>query len=272
MKNNNIVLGGNTMISVITVCLNCKDELRDTIDSVLSQNETGIEYIIKDGGSTDGTIEVLESYAEIFKYKGIAFKMISCPDTGIYDAMNQALSQAEGDIINFLNAGDMYYRNDVLKEVYQVSKNNNSDILYGDSLWVLKNGSKYVSINNHVKLENGKGLNQQAVFYRKNSFMDRKFDNDFKILGDFEFFLYLINKGFSFYKINSILVRYNRYGVSSTNVKRTYEEQLKLKDIYHIKIKEKSNFRMMISEFINKTMPVLNDYLSCFHDLEDKDK
>ena len=92
--------------SIITVCLNAGNDLSDTVDSILNQTYNDYELIIKDGMSTDGSIEKLPQNSHI--------KLIQCKDSGIYDAMNQGIMEAQGDYCIFINAGDTIYCNDTL--------------------------------------------------------------------------------------------------------------------------------------------------------------
>ena len=101
-------------ISIITVVWNNKDTIRDAIESVLSQTYKNIEYIIIDGASTDGTVEIIKCYGnEISKF-------ISEPDNGLYDAMNKGIKLATGDIIGILNSDDVYINNQVIEKVVKV--------------------------------------------------------------------------------------------------------------------------------------------------------
>lgn len=94
-------------ISVVTVCFNAAATIRRTIDSVLGQTGPSVEYLVVDGGSTDGTIEILQSYGTQLSY-------LSEPDAGIYDAMNKGVSRARGRWIHLLNADDWYAAPDAL--------------------------------------------------------------------------------------------------------------------------------------------------------------
>ena len=99
-------------ISVVTVCYNAADTIEKTILSVLNQTYHDIEYIIIDGGSTDGTVEIIRKYADKIAY------WVSEPDKGIYDAMNKGIEVATGEWINFMNAGDRFYKSDVIKLIF----------------------------------------------------------------------------------------------------------------------------------------------------------
>ena len=96
-------------ISVITITFNAEQFLRETMQSVLGQSYTNIEYIIVDGKSTDGTVEIIKSFEGGMKAKSIEFRWISEPDSGLYDAMNKGLRMATGDFVWFVNAGDRIF-------------------------------------------------------------------------------------------------------------------------------------------------------------------
>ena len=101
--------GAGVKVSVITVCMNAEKTIARTLDSVVSQTYDGpLEYIIKDGGSKDGTLKIAESYRERFKERGIAYGIVSTPDKGIYDAMNQGIDLTEGELVGIINADDIY--------------------------------------------------------------------------------------------------------------------------------------------------------------------
>ena len=110
-------------ITVITICYNAINRVRETIESVCNQTYPDIEYLIIDGASTDGTKEIL---AEYLRFPNI--KIYSEKDFGIYNAMNRGIARASGDYIFFLNAGDTLYNKYVLEEMYQYIKEDTKSI------------------------------------------------------------------------------------------------------------------------------------------------
>jgi len=117
-------------ISVITVVLNNKAYIAECINSVISQTYKNFEYIIVDGNSTDGTLDIIEGYGDKIS------RCISEIDHGIYDAMNKGISVASGDIIGFLNADDVYYSSNVLENVVLAMSDQKVDACYSDLLYV----------------------------------------------------------------------------------------------------------------------------------------
>ena len=117
-------------ISIITVVLNNKKYIEDCIQGVLEQTYQNIEYIVVDGGSTDGTLDIIK------KYDDKITKWISEPDRGIYDAMNKGISMATGDVVGILNADDVYYDCNVLGSVADIMRNANIDACYSDLVYV----------------------------------------------------------------------------------------------------------------------------------------
>ena len=133
-------------ISVITVVFNDVANIRTTIESFFSQTWEDKEYIVIDGGSTDGTVDIIKEYADKLAY------WCSEKDNGIYDAMNKGIVHATGDWINILNSGDYYASNDALNKVITLALDiNSTDILYANSIEQLPNGDKiYVEANNVI--------------------------------------------------------------------------------------------------------------------------
>ncbi len=120
-------------ISIVTVTYNCKEQLRETIDSIVSQTYKNIEFLVIDGGSTDGTLDVVKEYQAKIDY------WISEPDKGIYDAMNKGLKTVTGDFVLFLNAGDVFFSKRTLQQI-PFEKNFDADVFYGETLIVSEKG------------------------------------------------------------------------------------------------------------------------------------
>ncbi|MVM41900.1 glycosyltransferase [Spirosoma sp. HMF3257] len=123
-------------VSIITVVYNGAAFIRDCIESILNQTYSDIEYIIVDGQSTDGTVEIVQSYGTKVA------RFISEPDKGLYDAMNKGIGLATGEVIGLLNADDFYRHNRVIENMVATFKRTDSDAVYGDMLYVDRTNPK----------------------------------------------------------------------------------------------------------------------------------
>jgi len=117
-------------ISIITVILNNAATIRTTIQSVLNQTHPDLEYIVVDGGSTDGSKEIIKSFGSKIT------KFLSEPDHGMYDALNKGIRMANGEIIGILNSDDLYTNNEILAKVAETFSKNNIDSLFADVRFV----------------------------------------------------------------------------------------------------------------------------------------
>ena len=187
-------------ITIITATYNSGKTVRDTIESVLRQTYTDYEYIIKDGGSKDNTLEIVKEYAHKF---GERLKIISEPDGGIYDAMNKGLEAATGDVIGILNSDDFYTSDDVLQTIADAfEKDDSLDAVYADIHFVkdadLTNCVRYYSSAHFKRKYMRFGfMPAHPSFYCRRECYEKYgfFDTSFKIAADFENLLRLIYKG-----------------------------------------------------------------------------
>ena len=120
----------NYKISIITVSFNSVITIRDTIESIISQDYNNIEYIIIDAGSKDGTLDIIKEYKEHISY------FISEADNGIYDGMNKGIAAATGDIVGILNSDDFYPNSFIISNVASTFEKQGCDAVYGDLVYV----------------------------------------------------------------------------------------------------------------------------------------
>ena len=185
----------STKISIITVSFNSAKTIKDTIESIISQNYNNIEYLIIDGGSLDGTIDIAKKYSNHIEY------IVSDSDNGIYDAMNKGIKAATGDIIGILNSDDFYPNSEIISNVAKIFSKSECDCLYGDLVYVNKRDRQKIvrywksgdfSIS---KLENGWTLPHPTFFVRKSVYDEYGlYNTDFKTASDYEMILRLLYK------------------------------------------------------------------------------
>lgn len=182
-------------VSVVTVCFNSVDTLEDTIRSVLTQDYDHLEHILVDGGSTDGTVDLAA------KYNGRIRKFVSEPDRGIYDAMNKGVHLAEGEVIAFLNADDVYTSPTVISDIVAALKADHADAVYGDLVYVgRRSGQRIVRYWQAGEYQPGafhRGWAPPHPTFFCRSALFRKFgafDPNYRIAGDFELMLRFIER------------------------------------------------------------------------------
>ena len=173
------------LISVVTVCFNAEKDIEYTIESILNQDYAHYEYLIKDGGSLDSTIQIAEKYKDKFKEKNISFRIVSKIDNGIYDAMNKALEFISGEWVIYINAGDALYDNHTLSKLSE-DVSPEYDILYGNA--VLTDRGKYKLLKAGVE-EDWQKTNpmcHQATLTRTDVVRKFLFDTRYEISADYD--------------------------------------------------------------------------------------
>jgi len=173
-------------LSVITIVYNNVRDIERTVLSVLNQTYPNIEYLIIDGASTDGTLEILK------KYEGRITKLISEKDKGIYDAMNKGLSLASGDYILFMNSGDEIYASDIVEKVFATKSD--ADIYYGETEMYDENW-KSLGQRRHKTPETfswkdfkyGMSISHQAIYIRRS--LTEAYDPKYKLSADIDWII-----------------------------------------------------------------------------------
>ncbi len=213
----------DVQVSIVTVVLNDEKNIKKTINSVLNQTYLNIEYIVIDGGSTDGTLDVIEKYNDKINY------WISEKDGGIYDAMNKGILQSSGDVIGIINSGDSYNLN-TIQLVVDSYKTYGSDFFYFGNVNLINNNKKSkevrsVNTNSFFFMRSGMSIPHPAVFvpskvYKKCGL----FSLNYSIVSDYDF-LYRLTKVYNikYIYLNKILANFTDGGISS-NVKKVVFE------------------------------------------------
>ncbi len=201
-------------LSIITVTYNCVKTIEKTVLSVLSQNTDDIEYIIIDGGSTDGTLDVLNRYSSSFSH------FIIEPDDGIYDAMNKGIALASGDYIAFIN-GDDWYEDDALLFVVNRINESRADVYYGNVI-------RYFGGKTEKWIPGGiEELNWHLPFGHQGVFVKRteiRFDTSYKIAADYKMMLKLYDAGMRFEYMPFDVACFSMGGISNKNEYNTLTE------------------------------------------------
>lgn len=232
------------LISIVTVVYNGDAFLRRSIDSVIAQDYPYKEHVILDGGSTDGTLAILQEYD-----KNIAFWK-SERDKGIYDAMNKALPYCKGDYVIFLNADDYFASDDVLSKLVAISADGAADGVCGRVRLVDAKGGHLHEIATlpHDKFA---FLMHQGFMYKKafHAFAG-EYDITYKVNADYDFYLRLLNENRKFVYTDILVANMQTGGVSSQFAYLTAAETL------HIHLKNKLNVRKALSLFGIKILKI----------------
>jgi len=192
----------NPKISIVTVSYNTIAIIEETILSIINQTYTNIEYMIIDGGSTDGTINIINKYSNKISY------WISENDKGIYDAMNKAINIASGEWIIFINAGDKLYSNTIISDIFSNSQNY-ADVYYGDHI-IESFHKQIVKIGNNPFYYKSSGyrsmgFSHQTVFVKTELARNELFDLSFKCCADYKMIYNLYKNGNTFCYIPKII-------------------------------------------------------------------
>lgn len=229
-------------ITIITVNYNNKIGLKKTIDSVLTQNLNLIEYIVIDGGSTDGSKEILENNVKINYW-------VSEKDNGIYHAMNKGIEIATGDYLLFLNSGDVLFNENTIKNVIPIFSSRKS-LYYGDII-TEKNSELLYKWDHPNQLSLlyflAYSLPHQATFIKRELIKNARYNENYRIISDWVFTVNsIIKEKESYEKINEVISIYNFEGISSNL------------DNYNLVFEEKVSY---LSENFNITKEELSFYL-----------
>lgn len=217
--------------SIITINYNNKIGLEKTILSITSQSFNNYEYIIIDGGSNDGSTEIINKYKDKINF------WVSEPDKGVYNAMNKGIAKTTGDYINFMNSGDSFHSSNTLSEIDKII--HNEDII---------TGSFYDETNSRIHRISKKDVtlltllketfNHQSTFYKKSLFDNRLYDENYRIQSDSKFNMQsIIFDNCSIKVIDTIIANYDFNGISGRDKVLVEEEWQKLlHELYPMRI------------------------------------
>ncbi len=214
--------GAKPILSVITIVYNNVSDIERTILSVLNQTYAGIEYIVVDGLSNDGTLEVIK------RYKSRIAKLISEKDEGIYDAMNKGLAAATGDYVIFMNSGDEFYDVDTVAAVF--ASGDDADIYYGETEMIDAKGQS-LGQRRHKAPEQftwrsfkfGMSVSHQAIYIKRS--LVEPYDRRYQLSSDIDWIIRAAKKAKKIMNVNRYVAKYLVGGMSKKKHRQSLEER-----------------------------------------------
>ena len=239
------------LISVVTVVFNDEENIGKTIESVLSQDisQSELEYIIIDGGSTDGTVDVIKRYINNISV------FVSEKDSGIYNAMNKSLKYITGKWCMFLNSGDTLckYAFDILKIVPNVTTD--VAIIHGNVIRSFSQGK----VREKMSFEEGEfpHVCHQAAIIRSDVMKTFGYNENYHICADLDFFKKVFDSGYKFFYVNQDIAIYDMNGYSSYNIIKYAKEKKKI----GFKLTPLDMLGFYLKSFLARLWPLLYNYL-----------
>lgn len=217
---------GQPLVTIVSVVFNGARQIEATIQSVISQTYGNIEYLIVDGGSEDGTLDILRKYEERIDY------WVSERDTGIYEAMNKGIDLAGGNWINFMNAGDSLFDEKTISSIFSnMAKTHGFDVIYGDVLMVYPQYGGMTKARKAGRLSDlwkGMQFSHQSVLIAAEYIKLNKFNPAYKLAADFDLLYSAYRQCRPFFYTGQILASTSAGGISDLQRVRVYRERLRI--------------------------------------------
>lgn len=221
-------MNSKPLITIATVVYNGEKYLEETIKSVINQSYEDVEYIIIDGASTDGTVEIIKKYEDKIDY------WLSEGDKGIYDAMNKGIAKAAGEYIMFMNSGDRFFDINVLEELsFFLKKSQFPEIIYGNT--VLEYDENYKKIENpgeNIKFWFGLPFCHQSMAIKTELQKENLFDTSYNIYSDYDNYYKLWVQGYQFTYVGKSISCFNFDGLSSRLTLEGFREMYQIGSKY----------------------------------------
>jgi glycosyltransferase involved in cell wall biosynthesis len=218
----------NPLVSIVTVCLNAERTIQGTIDSVLGQTYTHLDYIIVDGKSSDRTLEIVRECEARSQGR---LRWISERDSGIYDAMNKGIALAKGTIVGIINSDD-WYEPDAVQRVVESYRVHGAGVHYG-ILRVLDHDQEIMLRLIHWRYLHREVVGHPAFFVTRDIYQRHgRFDLVYKIAADYDLMMRFIDKRVPFHQIDEILANFSQGGKSTSSVSVAVEEWARIRNKY----------------------------------------
>lgn len=234
-------------VSIITIAYNSEAEIGRTIESVLAQNYSDMEYLVIDGASTDGTVAKAQAYRQAFQKKGIDYRIYSEPDRGIYDAMNKGILQAQGDIIGIINSGDRYEPRAVQTAVRTFQKKN-CELLFGNVRIYVNDRQGFVKKARQRRFyQTSRDWNHPSMFVKSELYKQYPF-RGLGIHDDYGFYLRMRKQKRRIVVVNRLMASFQMGGAS--NHKSLREAKKRILDRYRFCYRINGYSRLYLAECI----------------------
>jgi glycosyltransferase involved in cell wall biosynthesis len=219
-------------LSVVTIVYNDIVHIENTIRSVLSQTYSDIEYIIIDGGSTDGTVEIIKKYSEQISFWS------SERDNGLYDAMNKGLDRVTGDYVCFLNSGDLFYEPTTIAKIFGSTEEKDIDVFYGDTVIIDEQGrikgKRRLPIPEKLtwkSFRNGMLVSHQAFIASMK--IVPKYDLRYSLSSDFDWTIRILKRAKKTYNVHFTIIKFLDGGLTKKRLIRSLYERYKIMIKYY---------------------------------------
>lgn len=227
-------ISADPTVSIITVTYNSEKTLRHTIESVLAQTYTKIEYWIIDGASSDHTVEIAEAYRPKLQAKGIRYHILSEPDSGIYDAMNKGIRHATGEIIGIINSDD-WYEPEAVQTAVETFQHTACDLMYANIRMYKADGSSFVKKARTRKFQTSRDWNHPTTFVRSECYKEHPF-RQLGIHDDYGFFLQMRKLGKRIVTVDKVLADFHMGGASNHKDLKAAKKRIRDRYLYCYRI------------------------------------
>lgn len=228
------VTAARPLVSVVTVCFDSERHIAEAMGSVLAQTYPAIEYIVVDGGSRDGTLDIVRSFEQPFEGR---LAWTSGPDNGIYDAMNKGISRARGELVGLLNSDDAYLPDAIERLVDAWIADSDADGVYGD-VEIMDEGGRTLRTERareappFTRPEEMPMCHQSLLVSRRTYLRYGTYDVDYRLLADYEFMLRVLAAGGRFLRIEGPVSRFRLGGACNGDTRSMNEERERIRIAY----------------------------------------